>query len=301
MTPIDTSTEVSRRRLRWEVAKISTVVRQCSSLAAAAVALRLCRTCQEFLTRRFCGVSRRGPPTDWLPDHSPCNSHCRRRGVDHRRGCRRTRTDRRCPISPRSITVPQVNRRGVGRHHGDSTEPVQWSTAVMATADRRIRLGCRRPSSGWHDAVASVYPILGGWTIAVLPPARDRERGQDRRPSTPGPRDHRGHQRASRTRRRKADREQLAMLHDTAAATLLLVTQAAPVHVERLAAQAARDLAVLQATPVEHSSAPADVVALLRKEATVPTWASRSDSPGSITSGWNPNAHRRSAPQAGRH
>jgi hypothetical protein len=46
--------------------------------------------------------------------------------------------------------------------------------------------------------------------------------------------------------RRHFDREQLALLHDTAAATLLMVGQQAAVAPDRLAAQAARDLNVLQ-------------------------------------------------------
>ena len=67
--------------------------------------------------------------------------------------------------------------------------------------------------------------------------------------------------------RRKADREQLALLHDTAAATLLLVGTEARAPLDRLAAQAARDLTLLQATPITDPSAPIDVVPLLREEA----------------------------------
>ncbi|MBV9639097.1 MAG: ATP-binding protein [Mycobacteriaceae bacterium] len=60
------------------------------------------------------------------------------------------------------------------------------------------------------------------------------------------------------------DREQLAVLHDTAAATLLLVGQGAALPPGRLAAQARRDLDLLGQRPWSRSSDFTDLVALLR-------------------------------------
>jgi hypothetical protein len=67
--------------------------------------------------------------------------------------------------------------------------------------------------------------------------------------------------------RRNNDREQLALLHDTAAATLLLVGQGTPVAPSRLAAQATRDLRALSRPPWLASTAPVNVVAALREDA----------------------------------
>lgn len=64
--------------------------------------------------------------------------------------------------------------------------------------------------------------------------------------------------------RRNYDREQLAVLHDTAAATLLLVGQGTVLPPRRLAAQATRDLDLLGQRPWHDSSAPTDLVAALR-------------------------------------
>lgn len=68
--------------------------------------------------------------------------------------------------------------------------------------------------------------------------------------------------------RRKHDAEQLAALHDTAAATLMLVNAETPISPDRLGARAARDLRVL----VSHEgpdpgSAPVDISASIRREA----------------------------------
>lgn len=60
------------------------------------------------------------------------------------------------------------------------------------------------------------------------------------------------------------EREQLALLHDTAASTLLMVGQGADLPPERLAAQARRDLEVLREGPWPPAPASADVVAALR-------------------------------------
>lgn len=66
--------------------------------------------------------------------------------------------------------------------------------------------------------------------------------------------------------RRDYDREQLALLHDTAAATLLMVGQEAEVPDARLAAQAGRDLEILQSPPWSAPSSQVDLVAALRAE-----------------------------------
>ncbi|KUI25817.1 hypothetical protein AU196_22350 [Mycobacterium sp. IS-1742] len=63
---------------------------------------------------------------------------------------------------------------------------------------------------------------------------------------------------------RAFEREQLALLHDTAASTLLMVGQGADLPPERLAAQARRDLDVLRQGPWPAIPARVDVVGALR-------------------------------------
>jgi signal transduction histidine kinase len=63
---------------------------------------------------------------------------------------------------------------------------------------------------------------------------------------------------------RAFEREQLALLHDTAASTLLMVGQGADLPPERLAAQARRDLDVLREGPWPATLARVDVVGALR-------------------------------------
>ncbi|MFC6011055.1 ATP-binding protein [Nocardia lasii] len=66
--------------------------------------------------------------------------------------------------------------------------------------------------------------------------------------------------------RRRHEREQWAILHDTAASTLMLISTGAPVAVDRIAAQAGSDLAVLEAgVPVfvDSGGSPVEVVAML--------------------------------------
>lgn len=63
---------------------------------------------------------------------------------------------------------------------------------------------------------------------------------------------------------RAFEREQLALLHDTAASTLLMVGQGADLPPERLAAQARRDLDVLQEGPWLPTPERVDVVGALR-------------------------------------
>lgn len=66
---------------------------------------------------------------------------------------------------------------------------------------------------------------------------------------------------------REYDREQLRLLHDTVASTLLLVGQGSPLPVDRLAQQAQRDLEVL-GDPQPESSEPVELVGALNELAT---------------------------------
>jgi len=76
---------------------------------------------------------------------------------------------------------------------------------------------------------------------------------------------------------REFDREQLALLHDTAASTLLIVGHGAAVPPSRLAAQAGRDLALLDEFGLPDDQDTIEIVSALRAEAlllTTPTqWA----------------------------
>jgi hypothetical protein len=65
--------------------------------------------------------------------------------------------------------------------------------------------------------------------------------------------------------RRHYDREQLALLHDTAAVTLLMVGQGAAVSRERLTAQAKRDLELLENRQWLSPSARMNIVPALRE------------------------------------
>lgn len=64
---------------------------------------------------------------------------------------------------------------------------------------------------------------------------------------------------------REYEKEQLALLHDTAASTLLMVGQGAPVSPRRLAAQARRDLDLLRQGPWRPIPPSIDLVAALRE------------------------------------
>ena len=63
--------------------------------------------------------------------------------------------------------------------------------------------------------------------------------------------------------RRSFEREQWALLHDTAASTLLMVGQGVAVDPARLAAQAKRDLATLELVPLDDTGTTIDLVAQL--------------------------------------
>jgi hypothetical protein len=122
---------------------------------------------------------------------------------------------------------------------------------------------------GWDGAllINDLLPITGGWIGAVV---LRRAIKQVASTSNQAHLDRLSAEVATGVAeaRRNDDREQLALLHDTAAATLLLVGRAVPVPVERLAAQASRDLAILQARPVNDPCAPVDIIELLRAEIT---------------------------------
>jgi hypothetical protein len=81
-----------------------------------------------------------------------------------------------------------------------------------------------------------------------------------------------GHRLAAELRRRVAEavrsyeREQFALLHDTAASTLLMVGRETPIPPDRLAAQARRDLAVLNSQP-STLTRPIELIAALREQA----------------------------------
>lgn len=67
---------------------------------------------------------------------------------------------------------------------------------------------------------------------------------------------------------RDFDREQLALLHDTAASTLLIAAQASAVPAEQLAAQAQRDIQLLSAGPWVAPPAREELVSAIRRCAT---------------------------------
>lgn len=85
-------------------------------------------------------------------------------------------------------------------------------------------------------------------------------------------RTHDSHWQAAELRRRVAqavrsyEREQFALLHDTAASTLLMVGRETPISPDRLAAQARRDLAVLNTRP-STLTRPIELRAALREQA----------------------------------
>lgn len=143
---------------------------------------------------------------------------------------------------------------------------VRWSLAALLVSAVALAYGAIT-LMGVHGAILSVPAVLGAWAVGVL------LRLTIEHVAKTADRLHRHHVATKigvsvAEARRKADREQLAMLHDTAAATLLLVAQTSHVSEQRLAAQAARDLEVLQTSPYANGSAPIDLVTLLRAEAT---------------------------------
>lgn len=120
---------------------------------------------------------------------------------------------------------------------------------------------------GWHGVgrVADLYYLIAGWSAATA------IRMMSWRIAGAVDVSHEERQAAEIARsvsaaRRDYDREQLALLHDTAAATLLMVGQGARVADDRLAAQARRDLELLEDPPWISPAATVDIVAALRTE-----------------------------------
>ncbi|KAA0024913.1 sensor histidine kinase [Antrihabitans cavernicola] len=64
--------------------------------------------------------------------------------------------------------------------------------------------------------------------------------------------------------RRRYEREQWALMHDTAASTLLMVGQASALNTARLAEQAKRDIAAIELVPHPDDEGPIDLVPMLR-------------------------------------
>ncbi|MGE2716260.1 sensor histidine kinase [Mycolicibacterium litorale] len=119
--------------------------------------------------------------------------------------------------------------------------------------------------AGWHGAERDLFYFAAGYLATTLirlmvwriADAVDRAR-EERYAAEVA--------RTVSAARRDYDREQLALLHDTAAATLLMVGQEAQVADERLAAQARRDLQILQNPPWSSPRSRIDLVAALRAE-----------------------------------
>ncbi|OBF48891.1 hypothetical protein A5778_22285 [Mycolicibacterium monacense] len=120
---------------------------------------------------------------------------------------------------------------------------------------------------GWDDVgrVADLYYLVAGWVATTVIRmmswriAGAVDRAHDERQAAEIAR-------SVSAARRNYDREQLALLHDTAAATLLMVGQGAQVADERLAAQARRDLELLENPPWTSPALTVDIVEVLRRE-----------------------------------
>ena len=258
-------TEVSRLRLRPQIANITTVMRQCSSLTAAAVALLGPATPRTFHTVLMTGLAL------WAVYRLVTRS----RSVIAITGdvgwmvliatsipTLATADELSTMVSvPQAVVGVTIATLGVQL-------PVRWSTAVSAVGIFAYGWGASAVI-GWSGALAfhGLYPMVVGWILAMLlglaieRVARTADQAhQDRLAADVAD----GIARV----RRNFDREQLALLHDTAAATLLLVAETPHVPTERVAAQASRDLMVLQTRPATDHCAPVDVIHMLRDEAT---------------------------------
>lgn len=120
---------------------------------------------------------------------------------------------------------------------------------------------------GWDDVgrVANLYYLVAGWAATTvirmmswrIAGAVDRAHGERQAAEIA---------RSVSAARRNYDREQLALLHDTAAATLLMVGQGAQVADSRLAAQARRDLELLEHPPWTSPAVTVNIVEVLRTE-----------------------------------
>jgi len=263
MTTTARQTDVSRRRLRFEVARISSAVRQWAILAAAIIELLAPTVGGTADTVLMIGLAA------WATYRLS------------------TRAQSSAAIAGDVAVVIVLGAAlpFVTTAAAFATElNLPQATVAVSISTFGVQLAVSRSAAtlllgvgayvwgavtlvGWDSAllINNLLPITGGWIGAVV-----LRRAIERVASTSN-QAHLDRLRAEIANaiaetRRNDDREQLALLHDTAAATLLLVGRAVPVPVERLAAQASRDLAVLQAPPVDDPSAPVDVVELLRAE-----------------------------------
>ncbi|MCV7420831.1 hypothetical protein H7K45_09805 [Mycobacterium yunnanensis] len=260
-----TSREVSRHEVRQQIAGIVTVARHCSCLAAAMVALlapvetgvpgiygtSLMAAVAGWSVYRLASRSRSrvatGCDVAWivvagasLPALIPATELTR------------------AVSAPVAIVVVSTGTLAVQLR-------VRWSLAASALSAGALAYGATM-LTGVDGALICVPAVLGGWAVGVMlrltieHVARTSDRLHQRHAPTKM-----GVSVAEAVRR--AEREHVAMLHDTAAATLLLVAQTAHVPERRLAARAARDIVVLQTNPYAYGSAPVDLVTLLRTEA----------------------------------
>jgi hypothetical protein len=258
MTPCATS----RLRLLCEVARMSTVVRQCSFLAVALAAMVEPAPSAPSRDVLVAGVA------GW----AAFRLFTRSSSVAAVAGdvAWTVVVGIATPILaasqfPDSLSVPQAV---VGVSLASLAVQIRttWSLTVLTAGVAAYAWGISA-LVGWNHAVLlrELLPIIGGWLIAVVlhrairgvADAADRAH-HDRLEAEVAT--------GIADARREADREQLALLHDTAAATLLLVADEGRVPAERLAAQATRDLALLNGPPLQDPSEPVDVIALLREE-----------------------------------
>jgi hypothetical protein len=142
--------------------------------------------------------------------------------------------------------------------------PVRVSVPITVLILATFALG--KAAVGWHDVVTifsvrhlAIAAALGVvFRVSVLRVADATERA------------HENYLRDGEFRKRMAaaecdyEREQFALLHDTAASTLLLVGNGTPVPQDRLAAQARSALAVLTGQPSVHPRRRVELVAALR-------------------------------------
>jgi hypothetical protein len=262
-TPLARPSEVSRRRLRVEVAKITTVVRQFAILTAVSIDLLVPTVPGGTHTALMIGLAM------WATYRLI------------------TKAQSRAAIAGDVVAMLVIGAAiPIVTNAAAFTDKVSLPQAAVGVsiASFGVQLAVAKSLPilllgvgacvwgaialvGWDRTLIldNLLPITGGWVGAVL---LRQTVARVARTSDQAHRDRLSTEVANgiAEARRNEDREQLALLHDTAAATLLLVGRAVPVPVERLAAQASRDLAVLQARPVDNSSTPVDLVELLRAE-----------------------------------
>jgi hypothetical protein len=264
MTPTDTPSEVSRRHLRLRSANVITVVRQCASLIVAIVAMLepavpgathtvlvtglAAWAIYRLITRSLSTIAITGDVAWVVVIGGAIPILATAPGLS-------------TEVSvPQAIVAVSIATLGVQLS-------VRWSMAALAVGACAFTWGTTM-LAGWDSGVLAtdLTAIAGGWFVAVL---FRLTIGRVARTADQAHQDRLGTEVANgiAAARRNCDREQLALLHDTAAATLLLVGHTARVPAARVAALASRDLAVLQALPIHGTLPQVDVVRLLRKEA----------------------------------